>query len=66
PTRVIGNILIAAGGLALGFASTLVRLGLADYLYVGELIAAVLMFAGFLLVSTPLPVRAGRPEVLPT
>lgn len=66
PHRVIGNILIAAGGLALGFASTLVRLGLADYLYIGELIAAVLMFAGFLLVSTRLPVRAGRAEVLPT
>ncbi len=62
PQRVAGNILIALGGLALGFASTLVRLGLADYLYVAELLAAVSMFAGFLLATmrmpAPLPVAA--------
>lgn len=65
PNRVIGNILIAAGALALGFASTLVRLGLGDYLYVAELIAAVFMFAGFLLATSRGPARAGAPEVLP-
>ncbi|MGH2348157.1 MAG: hypothetical protein ACRDFT_01670, partial [bacterium] len=52
PQRVVGNILIAAGALALGLASTLVRLGLSDYLYVGEFIAAVSMFGGFLLATT--------------
>ena len=51
PHRVIGNILIAVGALSLGFASTLVRLGLGDYLYVAELAGAVLMFAGFLLAT---------------
>jgi hypothetical protein len=52
PQRVVGNILIAAGALALGLASTLVRLGLGDYLYVAEFIAAVSMFGGFLLATT--------------
>lgn len=52
PQRVVGNILIAAGALAIGLASTLVRLGLGDFLYVGEFIAAVTMFAGFLLATT--------------
>ncbi|MGH2454342.1 MAG: hypothetical protein ACRDF5_11395 [bacterium] len=60
PNRVVGNILIATGALALGFASTLVRLGLADYLYLAELAAAILMFAGFLLATTKAP--AMRPE----
>lgn len=65
PNRVIGNVLIAAGALALGFASTLVRLGLGDYLYVAELIAAVFMFAGFLLATSRGPARAGAVEVSP-
>lgn len=60
PRRVMGNILIAAGALALAFASTLVRLGLADYLYLAELVAAVLMFVGFMLATT-----RGRPAVSP-
>lgn len=51
PNRVLGNVLIAAGALSLAFASTLVRLGLADYLYLAELAAAVLMFSGFLLAT---------------
>jgi len=55
PQRVVGNILIAFGALAIGFASTLVRLGMADYLYLGELLAAVSMFAGFLLATTRMP-----------
>lgn len=49
--RVVGNIMIAAGALSIGFASTLTRLGLGAYLYVGELVAAILMFAGFLIAS---------------
>ncbi|MGH2399740.1 MAG: hypothetical protein ACRDF6_07825, partial [bacterium] len=47
-----GNLLIAVGALALGFASVLVRLGLGDYLYVAELIAAIFMFGGFLLATS--------------
>lgn len=52
PNRVLGNLLIAVGALALGFASVLVRLGLRDYLYVAELIAAIFMFGGFLLATS--------------
>lgn len=55
PQRVVGNILIALGGLAIGFASTLLRLGLADYLYVAEFLAAVSMFTGFLLATVRVP-----------
>ena len=53
PNRVIGNVLIAAGALSIGFASTLTRLGYGSLLYVGELIAAILMFAGFLAAAAP-------------
>lgn len=52
PNRVLGNLLIAVGALALGFASVLVRLGLGDYLYLAELIAAIFMFGGFLLATS--------------
>lgn len=53
PNRVIGNVLIAAGALSIGLASTLTRLGFGGYLYLGELIAAVLMFVGFRVASAP-------------
>lgn len=53
PNRVIGNVLIAIGALSIAFASTLTRLGLGAYLYLGELIAAVLMYTGFLVASAP-------------
>jgi hypothetical protein len=58
PAKVLGNVLIAAGGLSLALASTLVRFGLADYLYLAELIAAVGIFSGFLLSSIRVPVSA--------
>jgi hypothetical protein len=57
PNRVLGNVLIAAGALSIGFASTLTRLGFGGYLYVGELIAAVAMYAGFVLASQPAAVE---------
>lgn len=62
PHRVIGNVLIALGALVIAGASTLVRLGLADYLYLGELLAAALMFSGFLVATaraSPEPAAAG-------
>lgn len=49
--RVVGNILIAAGALVIASASAMVRLGLGDALYLGEVLAAALMFSGFLLAS---------------
>lgn len=55
PNRVVGNVLIAAGALSIGFASTLTRLGYGSFLYLGELIAAVLMFTGFLMAARPQP-----------
>lgn len=58
PNRVIANVLIAAGALSIGFASTLTRLGNGNYLYLGELVAALLMFAGFLLAARPQPGEA--------
>lgn len=61
PNRVIGNILIALGAILIAFASTLTRLGYGEYLYLGELLAAVLMFAGFRFAAKPAPaMAAGR------
>jgi hypothetical protein len=55
PNRVVANVLIAAGALLIGFASTLTRLGYGEYLYLGELLSAILMFAGFQLAAKPQP-----------
>ncbi len=55
PNRVIGNVLIAAGALLIGFASTLTRLGYGEYLYLGELLSAILMFVGFRFAARPQP-----------
>lgn len=55
PNRVIGNILIAAGALLIGFASTLTRLGYGQFLYLGELVSAIMMFSGFLMAARPRP-----------
>src|SRR3989449_9657517 len=61
PGRVIGNLLIAAGGLSLALVSTLTRLGSGGLLPVAELVAAGLMFAGFLLAtSRPVSVAVVR------
>jgi hypothetical protein len=55
PNRVIGNVLIAAGALSIGAASTLTRLGYGQFLYLGELFAAILMFIGFQAAARPEP-----------
>lgn len=65
PNRVIANILIAAGALAIGFASTLTRLGYGQYLYFGELLSAVLMFIGFRYAARPQPDEAVTQEPIP-
>jgi hypothetical protein len=62
PNRVLGNVLIAAGALSISAASTLTRLGYGQFLYVGELVAAVLMFSGFLLAAAPESEAAQSPE----
>lgn len=55
PNRVVANVLIAAGALLIGFASTLTRLGYGEYLYLGELFSAILMYAGFQMAARPQP-----------
>ena len=61
PNRVIGNVLIAAGALLIGFASTLTRLGYGQFLYLGELLSAILMFAGFRFAAHPQPNEVPQP-----
>jgi hypothetical protein len=62
PNRVIANVLIAAGALSIGFASTLTRLGYGQFLYLGELISAILMFAGFQMAARPEGASSRAPE----
>src|SRR5512142_548879 len=63
PNRVIGNVLIAMGALLIGLASTLTRLGYGQFLYLGELLAAILMFAGFRFAARPQPGES--PQAVP-
>jgi hypothetical protein len=63
PNRVIGNVLIAAGALLIGSASTLTRLGYGQFLYLGELLSAILMFAGFRFAARPQPEEVPQPAV---
>jgi hypothetical protein len=63
PNRVIGNVLIAAGALSVASASELTHLGYGQFLYVGELVASVLMFAGFLIAARPQPEEPTQPVV---
>lgn len=53
PNRVLGNVLIAAGALAVATASSLARLGSGEFLAIGQLIFAVLIYVGFILASKP-------------
>ena len=46
--RMIGNILIAAGAILPATGGTFIQMGLADYLYLSELLGAILMFIGYL------------------
>lgn len=50
--RMYGNILIAAGALSPALGGTFLRTGLVDFLYLSELIGAILMFIGFILATS--------------
>ena len=60
PNRVIGNILIAIGAIIISAASILTRMGITEWWYVGKLLAAVLLFAGFILSSRQTYVKASK------
>ena len=64
--RVIGNILIAVGAMAPAFGGALQRAHVPLALYLGELLGAALMFAGFLKVtqSAPAPAAVRRAEAV--
>ncbi len=53
PNRVLGNVLIAAGALAIASASSLARLGSGEFLALGQLIFAILIYVGFIWASKP-------------
>lgn len=65
PHRVIGNILIAAGAMFPAAAGTLIKFGLSDYLYVSELLGAILMFVGFLAATAPQTIKQTQPITTP-
>jgi hypothetical protein len=52
--RTIGNILIAIGAILPGFGGTFSRFGIPGALYIGELLGAALLFAGFIRATTPM------------
>ncbi|HEX7975487.1 MAG TPA: hypothetical protein VF498_13850 [Anaerolineales bacterium] len=56
-SRVLGNILIALGALMPAMAGSLVKAGLADWLYVSELLGAVIMYIGFIQSTSTNPVE---------
>ena len=60
--RLYGNILIAAGALSPALGGTFLRTGMADFLYLSELIGAILMYLGFILATSaqaePVPAPA--------
>src|SRR5574341_2472070 len=67
PNRVLGNVLIATGALMPGIGGLLSHFGLGGYLYVGELLGSILMFAGFIAATNrPEPVAVPQVEVAPT
>ncbi len=51
--RLIGNILIAAGGLMPAMGGSFIKAGLPDWLYLSEFLGAILMYIGFLQASSP-------------
>jgi hypothetical protein len=58
--RMIGNVLIAAGAMAPAMAGSFVKMGLADALYLSELIGVVVMYIGFIQ-ATAVPARETIP-----
>ena len=55
PNRVLGSVFIAVGAFFPASAGTFIKLGLADWLYLSELLGAALMFVGFWIATQPQP-----------
>lgn len=70
PNRVLGNVLIAAGALAIAGAGILNRFGLGQFHSFAQLGFALLMYAGFVLASRPAAVqpdeRPAKPKPMPS
>ncbi len=65
--RVVGNWLIALGGLMPALAGALIRLGDPSFKYMGEMLGAVLIFAGFLVVTrVPDDIPQMTPQAAPS
>jgi hypothetical protein len=63
PSRVLGNVLIALGGLSIASGDLLTRFGAGQFIHIGELIAAALIYAGFLFAASPTPVKQPAPAI---
>jgi hypothetical protein len=59
--RVLGNLLIAGGALMPAMAGSFIKAGLADWLYISELLGVILMYCGFLLATSTKPVEKRVP-----
>lgn len=59
--RTIGNVLIAFGAMAPAFGGAFSRFGLANALYIGEFLGAIIMFIGFIRATTPIEDRRTIP-----
>jgi len=60
--RMIGNILIATGALAPAMGGSFIKMGLADWMYLTELVGVILMYIGFLQATT-LPAVEAAPTI---
>ncbi len=52
--RTLGNVLIACGAILPAFGGTFSRMGLANALYIGEVLGVILIFLGYLRATTPM------------
>jgi hypothetical protein len=52
--RVLGNVLIALGGIFPAFGGSFSRMGIDGALYISEFLGAVFLFLGFLRATTPM------------
>jgi hypothetical protein len=59
---MIGNILIAAGAFAPAMGGSFIRIGLADWLYLTELVGVILLYIGFLQATT-IPAVEAAPTI---